>query len=146
MLERALARNTFTSGINRELASDYHGFVVELGFFAAIEAAAAGTPVSDSTWKLLCAMTDGMAALVDERLRPPRQGDSDEGRVVLLDAPAHNRWPALLSLGGALFGGWTGGRGGAGCGQRAGRRAAGRKAAGRRPARAPPVDGSRMRA
>jgi hypothetical protein len=45
-----------------------------------------------------------MAALVDARLRPPRQGDSDEGRVVLLDAPEHNRWPALLALGGAVFG------------------------------------------
>jgi len=40
LLERELARNTFPSGINRELASDYHGFVAELGFFAAIEAAA----------------------------------------------------------------------------------------------------------
>ena len=38
------------------------------------------------------------------RLRPPRQADSDEGRVVLLDAPEHNCWPALLSLGDALFG------------------------------------------
>ena len=101
---RELDRNTFPSGVNRELASDYHGFVAELGFFAAIEASAAGTPVSDATWALLCKMTDVMAALVDERVRPPRQGDSDEGRVVLLDAPEHNRWPALLSLGGALFG------------------------------------------
>ena len=86
------------------MASDYHGFVAELGFFAAIEASAAGAPVSAATWALLCKMTDVMAALVDERVRPPRQGDSDEGRVVLLDAPEHNRWPALLSLGGALFG------------------------------------------
>ena len=104
LLERELDRNTFPSGVNRELASDYHGFVAELGFFAAIEASAAGTPVSAATWRRLCAMTDVMAALVDERLRPPRQGDSDEGRVVLLDAPEHNRWPALLALGDALFG------------------------------------------
>ena len=104
LLERELAHNTFPSGINRELASDYHGFVAELGFFAAIEASAAGTPLSDATWRLLCAMADGMAALVDERVQPPRQGDSDEGRVVLLDAPEHNRWPALLALGDALFG------------------------------------------
>ncbi|HEX3958163.1 MAG TPA: alginate lyase family protein, partial [Trebonia sp.] len=104
LLERELARNTFPSGVNRELASDYHGFVAELGFFAALEGAAAGAPVSGATWQLLCSMTDAMAALVDERLRPPRQGDSDEGRVVLLDPPEHNRWPALLSLGGALFG------------------------------------------
>jgi len=108
VLEESLRANTFVSGINRELATDYHGFVFELGVFAALEAAAAGTPVSDPTWSLLGAMADAMAALVDRRLRPPRQGDSDEGRVVLLDAPEHNRWPALLALGGALFGrlGW----------------------------------------
>ena len=104
LLERSLRSNTFPSGINRELATDYHGFVFELGVFAALEASAAGSPVSEGTWRLLCSMADCMAALVDEKLRPPRQGDSDEGRVVLLDSPAHNRWPALLSLGAALFG------------------------------------------
>ena len=105
LLERELDHNTFPSGVNRELASDYHGFVAELGVFAVLEASAAGVPVSAATWKLLCAMADTMAALVDERMRPPRQGDSDEGRVVLLDAPEHNRWPALLSLSAAIFGG-----------------------------------------
>jgi Heparinase II/III-like protein/Heparinase II/III N-terminus len=104
LLEKSLRDNTFPSGINRELASDYHGFVFELGAFAAVEAAVAGFPVSDDCWRLLAAMADGMAALVDARLRPPRQGDSDEGRVVLLDAPEHNRWPALLSLAAGLFG------------------------------------------
>ncbi|HEX4830189.1 MAG TPA: alginate lyase family protein [Trebonia sp.] len=104
LLEKSMRDNTFPSGINRELASDYHGFVFELGAFAAIEAAAFGSPVSDECWKRLATMADAMAALVDARLRPPRQADSDEGRVVLLDAPAHNRWPALLSLAGALFG------------------------------------------
>jgi hypothetical protein len=104
LLERSLRDNTFPSGINRELASDYHGFVFELGVFAAVEAAASGAPVSDDCWRLLCAMADSMAAIVDTRLRPPRQGDSDEGRVVLLDAPEHNRWPALLSLAAAVFG------------------------------------------
>jgi len=104
LLERELARNTFPSGVNRELASDYHGFVAELGLFAAIEAEAAGMPLGTDTWTLLCSMVDTMAALVDERAQPPRQGDSDEGRVVLLDAPRHNRWPMLISLGGAAFG------------------------------------------
>jgi hypothetical protein len=103
LLERSLTDNTFPSGINRELATDYHGFVFELGIFAAVEASLAGCPVSEETWKLLCAMADCMAALVDSRCQPPRQGDSDEGRVVLLDAPSHNRWPALLALGEALF-------------------------------------------
>ena len=104
LLERELAHNTVPSGINRELASDYHGFVAELGFLAAVEADVADAPLGGETWRLLCAMADGMAALVDEQVRPPRQGDSDEGRVVLLDAPEHNRWPTLLALGDALFG------------------------------------------
>jgi Heparinase II/III-like protein/Heparinase II/III N-terminus len=104
ILEHELSRNTFPSGINRELASDYHGFVAELGLFAAIEASAAGTPLDSATWQLLARMTDCMAALVDEQVHPPRQGDSDEGRVVLLDAPQHNRWPTLLALGATAFG------------------------------------------
>jgi hypothetical protein len=108
LLSRSLADNTFPSGINRELASDYHGFVFELGVLAAAEAAAAGTPVPDDTGRLLCSMADAMASLVDCLGQPPRQGDSDEGRVVLLDAPVHNRWPALLALGDGVFGrlGW----------------------------------------
>lgn len=104
LLERELEHNTFPSGINRELASDYHGFVAELGYFAALEAVAAGFPLSDKAWRLLCGMTDAMTALMDAHGQPPRQADSDEGRVVLLDAPAHNRWPALLAMGAALFG------------------------------------------
>ena len=104
LFERELAHNTFPSGINRELASDYHGFVAELGYFAALEAAAAGFPLRDPAWRLLCAMTDAMTALMDCHGEPPRQADSDEGRVVLLDFPAHNRWPALLAIGAALFG------------------------------------------
>jgi hypothetical protein len=105
LLERELLRNTFPSGIGRELASDYHCFVAELGLAAASEADAAGCPLSPEVWQRLCAMVDSAAALLDERLRPPRQGDSDEGRALLLDAPVPNRWPGLLALGGTVFGG-----------------------------------------
>lgn len=104
LLERELARNTFPSGINRELATDYQCFVAELGLLAAVEAAAAGHPVSDATWALLCATTDSGAALLDGELRPPRQGDGDEGRAIMLDPPAESRWPALLTAGEELFG------------------------------------------
>jgi hypothetical protein len=104
LLERELVRNTFPSGIGRELASDYQCFVAELGFLAAVEAGASGRPVSPVVWERLAALTDSAAALVDERLRPPRQGDSDDGRGLLLDAPAANRWPVLLALGEALIG------------------------------------------
>ncbi len=104
LLERELIRNTFPSGIGRELASDYHCFVAEVGFLAAVEAEAAGHPLSPMAWERLCAMADSAAALVDERLRPPRQDDSNEGRALLLDAPAANRWPSLLTLADLLVG------------------------------------------
>ena len=104
LLERELIRNTFPSGIDRELASDYQCFVAELGFVAAVEAQACGHRLSPATWDRLCAMADSAAAVVDERLRPPRQGDSDEGRGLLLDAPTANRWPSLLAVADALVG------------------------------------------
>jgi hypothetical protein len=108
LLERELLRNTFPSGIGRELASDYQCFVAELGLLAAVEAEAAGHPLSAAAWQRLCAMVDSGAALLDARSRPPRQGDGDEGRGLLLDAPVENRWPSLLALGDAVFGrlGW----------------------------------------
>jgi hypothetical protein len=37
-------------------------------------------------------------------MRPPRQGDSDEGRALLLDPPASNTWPPLLGMADALVG------------------------------------------
>ena len=104
LLERELLRNTFPSGINRELASDYHPFVAELGFLAAVEAEVSGHPLSREAWQRLAAMADMAAALLDERLRPPRQGDSDEGRALLLDPPVPNTWPPMLTLAGALIG------------------------------------------
>ena len=104
LLERELIRNSFPSGVGRELASDYQCFIAELGFVAAAEAGASGHPLSQGTWDRLGAMADSAAALVDTRLRPPRQGDSDEGCGLLLDAPAANRWPSLLALADALVG------------------------------------------
>src|SRR5215472_2987528 len=104
LLERELLSNTFPSGIGRELASDYHCFVAELALLGGVEAAAAGEPLSPEFWHRLCAMLDSGAALLDQRLRPPRQGDGDEGRTLLLDAPVSNRWPSLLAAGNAVFG------------------------------------------
>ena len=104
LLERELIRNTFPSGIGRELASDYQSFIAELGLLAAVEASAAGFPIGDAAWARLCALVDSGAALLDQQLRPPRQGDGDEGRALLLDAPTANRWPSLLAVGEALFG------------------------------------------
>jgi hypothetical protein len=108
LLQRELANNTFPSGVNRELAFDYHGLVAELGLIAGAEADAAGRPLPDATWRSLGRMLDVAAACVDCDLQPPRQGDSDEGRALVLAAPDANRWQALMALGQEVFGapGW----------------------------------------
>ena len=49
-------------------------------------------------------MLDSGAAVLDVALHPPRQGDSDEGRALVLEDPEANRWSALLATGGALVG------------------------------------------
>jgi hypothetical protein len=108
LLQRELASNTFPSGVNRELAFDYHGLVAELGLIAAVEADHAGRPLPDGTWRSLGRMLDVAAACLDCDLRAPRQGDSDEGRSLVIAAPEDNRWEALLATGRAIYGapGW----------------------------------------
>ncbi|HSJ19701.1 MAG TPA: alginate lyase family protein [Nocardioidaceae bacterium] len=103
-LEREVAANTFDSGVNRELATDYHRFVTELGLVAAVEATAAGRPLGSGTWTLLADSLDAAAAMLDIRGRAPRQGDGDEGRALVLDDPDVEPWGLLLSAGGALVG------------------------------------------
>lgn len=103
-LDVALERNTYPSGLNRELATDYHGLVLELGLAAATEADAAGLVVPDRMWRLLAGMSDALAAIVDDTLRPPRQGDADDGRGLVLDGEDTDRWASLLRTGEALFG------------------------------------------
>jgi hypothetical protein len=104
LLQKELDANTFPSGVNRELATDYHRFVSELGLYAALEADAAGHPLSQDTWALLARTVDVAAAIVDANLRPPRQGDDDEGMVLVLDPPDASTWSAYISLGAAVVG------------------------------------------
>ncbi|MFH9736592.1 alginate lyase family protein [Streptomyces roseolus] len=103
-LERHLRGNTFPSGLNRELATEYHGLVLELGLAAVAEADAAGVPVPRTVRLVLLRMADALAAVVDDRLRPPRQGDADDGHGLVLDGPGTDRWGSLLATGDAVFG------------------------------------------
>ncbi|MEU1889630.1 alginate lyase family protein [Streptomyces pristinaespiralis] len=103
-LERHLRANTFGSGLNRELATEYHGLVLELGLAAVAEADAAGVPVPTSIRLVLLRMTDALAAVVDNRLRPPRQGDADDGHGLIVDGEGTDRWASLLATGDAVFG------------------------------------------
>ena len=104
LLDEQLQRNTFSSGLNRELATEYHGLVLELGLTAAVEADAAGHPVPDSTWLVLLRMSDALAAVVDAELQPPRQGDADDGSGLVVDGVGTDRWASLLATGEVLFG------------------------------------------
>ncbi|MEO7980304.1 MAG: alginate lyase family protein [Sporichthyaceae bacterium] len=103
-LARELPRQTFPDGLNRELATAYHAFVLELGLAAALEGERSGHPLKEQVWQTLCSMTDAAAAVVDIRLRPPRQGDDDNGHGLLLDPPTYDRWASLLATGEQLFG------------------------------------------
>ncbi len=103
VLEHELTRNIFPSGVNREMAFEYHGFVTELTVVAAVEADVAGRPLSKDTWALLYRMFDVVAATVDVGLRGPRQGDGDDGRVLVLDPPTSERSSGLLAIGAGLF-------------------------------------------
>ncbi len=102
--QSTFAANTFPTGLNRELASDYHRFVAETGLLVAAEAAAAGCPVSGATWERLTACLDAAAAVVDDTGRPPRQGDGDEGRALVVDDPHRDPWSLLLDLGATVVG------------------------------------------
>ena len=103
-LRRELPRQTFLSGLNREQASDYHGFVLELCLAAALEGEAAGHSLGAETWTWIRRMVDALAAVVDTDCRPPRYGDSDDAWGLLVDAPVVDRWSSLLSTGERLFG------------------------------------------
>ena len=103
-LRREVQLQTFESGLNRELASSYHVFVLELLLAAAVEGEAAQCPLGAEFWQRVCAMTDALAAILDVRGRPPRQGDGDHGRGLVLDHPDANPCASLLATGAALFG------------------------------------------
>lgn len=107
-LETTLAANTFASGLNREQATDYHRFVTELGLVALAEADHAGHPLGEPIQALLTASLDAAVALLDETGRPPRQGDGDDGRALVLDDPEADPWAQLVAMGAATAGpaGW----------------------------------------
>jgi hypothetical protein len=103
VLRREIPRQTFADGANRELATDYHLFVLELTLTAMLEGYAAGFPLGRDVWRASQSMTDALAAWLDCRGKAPRQGDSDDCTALLLDAPDHARVDSLLATGASLF-------------------------------------------
>jgi hypothetical protein len=104
ILRREAVAQTFSSGLNRELATGYQGLVLELLLAAALEGEATGHSLGQSVWERIRAMMDVLASILDSAGHPPRQGDGDDASGLLLDSPQYNRWKALLSTGRVLFG------------------------------------------
>jgi hypothetical protein len=104
VLQREVFAQTFASGLSRELATDYHGLVLELLLAAAIEGELANHSLGQRVWGRIRAMVDALATIVDAAIHPPRQGDSDDGSGLLLDNPSFDRWESLLATGKRLFG------------------------------------------
>lgn len=96
-------RQTFSSGLNREQATAYHGFVLELLLAARAEAALSSQSLGPEFDDVIQRMLSSLAAIVDESGAPPRQGDTDDAHVVLIDSPNRDRWSSVLSIG-SVFG------------------------------------------
>ena len=113
------AAQTHADGLNREQASEYHLFVLEMLLAAVLPARMAGAPLPAALDGQLMHMADGLAASLDGAGRPPRFGDGDEGRGVLVDAPETDHVQVLLDACRALYGAaaWWPGAGGSVFGQ-----------------------------
>jgi hypothetical protein len=102
-LAAAAAEQTYAGGWNKEQASGYHLFVAEVLLAAALPARLLGRallPVEHIVHRMMGAL----AASLDAAGRPPRFGDSDDARGLLVDAPAQNATAALLEAGRTLWG------------------------------------------
>ncbi len=89
-------RQIFSDGLDREQASEYHGFVMELLMVAAIEDMIGGRLPAPPLLDSIARMADAWAAILDIHLRPPRQGDSDDAYGLLIDPPDRRARPASL--------------------------------------------------
>ena len=99
---------THPDGFNREQASEYGPFVFEILAGTALAARLAGRPALDRVEAVMTRMADAQAASLDAAGHPPRFGDGDDGRGVLLDAPDTPPERVVLDVGAALAGraGW----------------------------------------
>jgi len=95
-LEIEAQRQVFPDGLSREQASEYHGFVLEMLMVGAAEGLLAGRPFSADFHGTIARMADGWAALLDIGGRAPRQGDTDDAQVILLDPADRERRPRSL--------------------------------------------------
>ena len=100
-----VAKQTHDDGLNREQASEYHLFVAEMLLGASLAARQAKHPVPDRLDAELRRMADALAATLDAAGHPPRYGDGDNGRGILVDAPGFSQVGVVLDAVRATSGG-----------------------------------------
>lgn len=105
ILEREIERQTFPSGLNREMAFAYHIFVAEFFLLSLAEAQRAKAGEFSAGYRgLLLRMLEVMPQLTDCGGNLPRYGDSDDGMAVQLQALGARRDAWLYRLGAELLG------------------------------------------
>jgi hypothetical protein len=102
LLEREIVRQTFPSGINRELAFSYHIFALEFFLLALIEGERSRVRFSAEYRARLRAMIEIIPHLTDFGGNLPRYGDSDDGMAIQLQARQGRRDAWLYRVGRAL--------------------------------------------
>ena len=103
-LVKEAIQQTHPDGFNREQASDYHLFVFEMLLATSLATRLAGKPLAPAMDEVLQRMADALAASVDAAGRPPRFGDGDDGRGLLLDGSETDFCGALLGAAESLVG------------------------------------------
>lgn len=98
-LEEEARAQTWSSGVNREQAFDYHIFVVEFLLLAHLAAREKGMPFSDDFASVLRGMIEVVPQLADVHGNLPRYGDSDDGMALQLAPRNGSRTAWLLECG-----------------------------------------------
>lgn len=103
-LMRAAEEQTAEDGWNREQASDYHLFVLDMLLSAAMAAELVDDPYPARYFDVIARMCDALAASLDTAGLPPLFGDSDEGQALCVDHETDTRASSLLDAAAAFVG------------------------------------------
>ena len=105
VLERELLRQNAPDGVNREQATGYQLFELDLAVIALLAGRAAGIEWSAAFRRRVETMLEFLAAIMDAGGHVPAFGDSDDGFAVRLSPePDFCPWASLLATGAILFG------------------------------------------
>ncbi len=105
MLEREALLQNAPDGVNREQATSYQQFELDLLLLPMLAACANAAPLSEAYRERIDAMLEYVASIMDAGGNVPMIGDADDGYVVRLEPNAgFCRYKSLLATGALLFG------------------------------------------